>query len=155
MNLDVVLINPEDVAFLIVILFLTFLGSLSKDYINLFNNGIRINFKRIMLSTLTASIFTFAFTPIIIYKTGFRGLIVISYMFGIIGFELLQRISTYEGLVDIISRIMLILDSLRSSILFMNGKSNDNNTEESLKRDIEFRESKDTLKAISDKNKKM
>lgn len=94
-----------DVLSFIVIISLSFIGSLAKDYILLFKYNQKIKFARIFLSTITSSIFSYCLEPVAIENFGFRGLIMISFLSGLVGFEILTRISSVKGVVELIGLI--------------------------------------------------
>ena len=82
---------------ILVIIALSFVGSISKDYILLFKYNQRIKFGRIILSTITSSIFCYCLEPIAVNYLGFRGLVALSFLSGLVGFEVLTKISTIKG----------------------------------------------------------
>lgn len=90
----------EVVSFIIIII-LSFVGSLAKDYISLFKYDAKINYIRILLSTITASIVTFFLESYITETFGFRGLVIASFMVGLIGFELLEHMSSLNGIIGL------------------------------------------------------
>ncbi len=96
-----------EVISLIIIITISFIGSISKDYVELFRTSHHISFARILLSTVTSSIFIFGFEPVIISYFTFRGLCVISFLGGLVGFELLTRISNISGVMSLINLIFL------------------------------------------------
>jgi len=99
-------IKAEDIIYISIILFVAFVGSFAKDYLKMFNLQHRMSFTKIILSTFTASIIIFAFAPEIVDKWGIRCLSVISFIGGLVGFETLQRISTVDGLVELLEKII-------------------------------------------------
>ena len=104
-------ITAEDGIALAVVVLLSFMGSIAQDYLALFNCQRKKSFIRILLSTTTASIIIFAFSPWIIDKVclGFRGLAAISFIGGLVGFELLQKISNINGLLELIREYLDVL----------------------------------------------
>ena len=118
MNLLMDAIEAEDIVCLIVIIFLSFIGSLSKDYVSMFNDKGRMNTKRIIFSTFTASILTFVFSPLVIQSFGFRGIVASAYLAGLVGFELLQRISTMDGILDLLEKASMVFNIFKFTVIF-------------------------------------
>lgn len=145
----------------IVIILLSFVGSLAKDYILLFNNKRPQNFRfgRIFFSTISAIIFSYCLEPIIISGFGFRGLIFFSFVSGLIGFEVLTKISSIRAAVKMLSMIFfskgvdikdceeILKDkdkpphppptTIREKIIVIKEKSDDKSIEEEIKKLIE------------------
>lgn len=94
---------------IILIIFISFLGSVSKDYLKVLNNPIKkFNIMEVFLSTVTASITIYSFSDFIIEYIGIKGLVFSSFLVGLIGFELLTQLSTLKGVfkwIDIIIKI--------------------------------------------------
>ena len=94
---------------IILIVFISFLGSVSKDYLKVLNNPIKkFNIMEVFLSTVTASITIYSFSDFIIEYIGIKGLVFSSFLVGLIGFELLTQLSTLKGVfkwIDIIIKI--------------------------------------------------
>jgi hypothetical protein len=111
-------VEAEDIIYLILILFLSFIGSLSKDYVVMFNGKGQMNVKRIIFSTFTASIITFIFSPLIVESFGVRGIIAGAYLAGLVGFELLQRMSTTEGILDLLEKASMIFNIFKFTVIF-------------------------------------
>lgn len=130
MNLLMDAISAEDIVCLIIILFLSFIGSLSKDYVTMFNGKYRINIKRIIFSTFTASILTFVFSPLILDSFGFRGIIATAYIAGLVGFELLQRLSTMDGFLDLLEKASMLFNLFKFSIIFLRSERTKKNSKE-------------------------
>jgi hypothetical protein len=94
---------------IILIVFISFLGSVSKDYLKVLNNPIKkFNIMEVFLSMVTASITIYSFSDFIIEYIGIKGLVFSSFLVGLIGFELLTQLSTLKGVfkwIDIIIKI--------------------------------------------------
>jgi len=94
---------------IILIVFISFLGSVSKDYLKVLNNPIKkFNIMEVFLSMVTASITIYSFSDFIIDYIGIKGLVFSSFLVGLIGFELLTQLSTLKGVfkwIDIIIKI--------------------------------------------------
>lgn len=102
-----------EVLTLVVIIVLSFIGSLAKDYIGLFQFNSKIKFSRIILSTVTSSIFVFCIETYVINLLGFRGIVAISFLGGLAGFEILERISSLQGVVNLLKLIFLQHSDIR------------------------------------------
>ena len=107
-------LSLDSIVIFIAILIVCWLGSLAKDFIIVFkgeeNVYMHLTFKyratRVALSTATSTLLVFALSDTIIDHIGFKGLLFISLMVGIVGFELLERISTLNRIIEIIDLIV-------------------------------------------------
>lgn len=107
-------LSLDSIVIFIAILIVCWLGSLAKDFIIVFKGEekryMNFTFKyratRIALSTATSTLLVFALSDTIINHIGFKGLLFISLMVGIVGFELLERISTLNRIIEIIDLIV-------------------------------------------------
>ena len=104
------ILTIDEILNIILIIFLSFLGSMSKDYLKVLNNPIeKFSIIKVFLSTITASISIYSFSDFIIKYFNIKGLIFSSFLIGLVGFELLNQVSTLKGVfkwVDIIIKIM-------------------------------------------------
>ena len=98
------IIQTEELIIVLVIVIMSLMGSLSKDYINLIKQGIKMKVGRIVLSTVCSSILTYTFSIYILDKLYFRGLVGVSYFVGLLGFEL---VSKFSNLTDVIRMYFL------------------------------------------------
>ena len=98
------IIQTEELIIVLVIVIMSLMGSLSKDYINLMKQGIKMKIGRIVLSTVCSSILTYTFSIYILDKLYFRGLVGVSYFIGLLGFEL---VSKFSNLTDVIRMYFL------------------------------------------------
>ena len=108
-NLIINILTIDDTLNIILFVFISFLGSVSKDYLKVLNNPIKkFNIIEVFLSTITASITIYSFSDFIIEYIGIKGLVFSSFLVGLIGFELLTQLSTIKGVfkwIDIIIKI--------------------------------------------------
>lgn len=104
MTNEIIQLDIEILSILVIIV-LSFVGSIAKDYILLFKYNQRIKFGRIILSTITSSIFCYCLEPIAVNYLGFRGLVALSFLSGLVGFEVLTKISTIRGVSSLIKLI--------------------------------------------------
>ena len=68
----------------------------------------KFNMIEAFLSTITASITVYSFSDFIVEYIGLKGLVFSSFLVGLIGFELLNQLSTLKGVfkwIDIIIKI--------------------------------------------------
>lgn len=101
-----ILSNDELVGIVTIILF-ALIGSCAKDYMCLLNKELtKINLLRIFFATITASIISYFAYPIIISNLEFRGVIFCSFILGLTGFELLQRLSSLNNIFSMIRFIL-------------------------------------------------
>ena len=64
---------------------------------------------RILMSTISASIITYTFSIYILNHFSFRGLVGIAYFCGLLGFEIVNKLSNLNGVIQILK--LLALDS--------------------------------------------
>ena len=113
------LFKPEDFIILSVVVVLSFFGSIGKDYLRFFKFHLKMNLIRILLSTVTSSICVFAGSERIVALTGIRGLMAASFIIGLVGFDLLQRLSSLDGLISLVENL---LDIMRAANETTHGK---------------------------------
>lgn len=107
-------LSLDSIVVFIAILALCWLGSLTKDFIIVFKGEekkyINLTFKfrvgRVILSTTTSTFLVFALSDKIIEHIGFKGLLFVSLLVGIVGFELLERISTINRVIELIDLVV-------------------------------------------------
>ena len=108
-NLIINILTIDDTLNIMLIIFISFLGSISKDYLKVLDNPIKkFNMIEAFLSTITASITVYSFSDFIVEYIGIKGLVFSSFLVGLIGFELLNQLSTLKGVfkwIDIIIKI--------------------------------------------------
>ena len=100
------LLTPDDFIALMIIGILSFFGSVGKDYLAMFSYHRRMNPIRITLSTVTSLLVIFGVSDVILEYTGVKGLMLASFLCGLVGFELLQRISTLKGIFGLLERLV-------------------------------------------------
>ena len=105
--------SSEDILILCIVLLLAFVGSVAKDYIAAFNGEHKLSIVRILLSTVTACLLIMVFSNFLIDNLGIKGLVGVSFFAGLIGFELLQDISSIDGLLKLVNKITAILSILK------------------------------------------
>ena len=105
--------SSEDILIFCIVLLLAFVGSVAKDYIAAFNGEHRLSIVRILLSTVTACLLIMVFSDFLIDKLGIKGLVGVSFFAGLIGFELLQDISSIDGLLKLVNKVTAILSILK------------------------------------------
>ena len=110
-------LTAEDILDIIVIFFFSFVGSFAKVYLKMMRmkDGEKhsFNFIEVLLSTFTASIVVFAFS--IYFESHFtiRGLVIVSFIAGLVGFELLVRISSINGVMSLLASVVDLYNSYR------------------------------------------
>ena len=107
------IMTSEDIIILSIVIVLSFIGSIGQDYLAMFTRERKMSLIRILLSTATSSIIVFAISSKVMDWLGIRGLIAASFLGGLVGFELLQRCSSLNGLISILERILDILNAAR------------------------------------------
>lgn len=104
------LLEIDDMLNMLLIVFVSFLGSMSKDYLSVLNNpNTKFNIIAVMLSTVTASISVYSLSGFIIDFVGTKGLVLASYVTGLVGFELLTEFSTLKGVFRLVNIILKII----------------------------------------------
>ena len=106
------MMQTEELFIILIIVIMSLIGSLSKDYINFMRKEIPMKVGRIITSTICSSMITYTFSMYILDKLYFRGLIGISYFCGLLGFELVNKLSNLSGVIHIIKLINLDPDKL-------------------------------------------
>lgn len=106
-------ISSEEVLILLILTITSFIGSLSKDYIMLMQQKRRMKVGRITISTVTSTFLMYSISAYIMSHFGFRGLIGISYLSGLLGFEILDRLSRFNDVIKIIRIIIGIEDRIK------------------------------------------
>ena len=107
-------LSLDSIVIFIAILVVCWLGSLAKDFIIVFKGEekkyMSLTFKfrvgRVILSTTTSTFLVFALSDTIIDHIGFKGLLFISLLVGIVGFELLEHISTINRVIELIDLVV-------------------------------------------------
>ena len=105
--------SSEVILIFCIVLLLAFVGSVAKDYIAAFNGEHKLNIVRILLSTVTACLIIMVFSNFLIDNLGIKGLVGVSFFAGLIGFELLQDISSIDGLLKLVNKVTAILSILK------------------------------------------
>ena len=121
------IIQTEELLIILVSVIMSFIGSLSKDYINLMRKGDRMKIGRIIMSTITASIITYTFSIYILNHFSFRGLVGIAYFCGLLGFELVSKLSNLSGVIQILKLLALDsekLEKLEENLEALNNEEN-------------------------------
>ena len=96
---------------------LEMLESFAKTYLKMLHspdNRHKINFIEVILSTFTATIFVFTFSTDVENKIGIKGLMLVSFLGGLVGFELLVRISSLQGLMGMLSNELIMYNNYKS-----------------------------------------
>lgn len=102
------LLGSDSLLDLCVISFVSFLGSFSKTYLSVMRDpykqkSLSQRFLEIILSTITATILIFTFSTKIEQDYSLRGVVLASYIAGLVGYELLNRFSSIKGIMSLIS----------------------------------------------------
>lgn len=131
MELMLEIITIEDIVKFCIILFFSFIGSIAKDYLKIlrYANKSKFNFIEIFLSMITASITVFAFESYIESLTSIKGVITASFVTGLIGFELLTRISSIHGLFKFLGSLISLYKNAYNDIDNKDNDKEDNSSE--------------------------
>jgi len=106
-------LSSEELLILIILAITSFIGSLSKDYILLIQHKERMKVGRILISTTTSTFLMYSTSIYIMSHFGFRVLIGISYLSGLLGFEIVDRLSKFNDVIKIIRIIIGIDDRIK------------------------------------------
>ena len=128
-NIILKLLEIDDILNILLIVFVSFLGSMSKDYLSVLNNpNTKFNIIEVILSMITASISVYSLSGFIIEFVGVKGLVLSSFIAGLVGFEVLNQVSTLKGVfrwVDIILKIIRHEYILKEDVAGINLASTD------------------------------
>lgn len=132
---EITTLAAEDLIGIAIIFFVSFIGSFAKVYLKLMRlnpKKDRINMTEVVLSSFTATIIIFAFSPYIEAALSLRGVILCSFIAGLVGFELLNRLSSIKGIIGLLASIVRLYDAYIKSISEIGkadkDKDNSNNT---------------------------
>ena len=119
-------VSTEEVLILIILAITSFVGSLSKDYIMLIQHKEKMKVGRIIISTVASTFLMYSTSLYIISRFGFRGLIGITYLCGLLGFEILDRLSRFNDVIKIIRIIIGIEDRIKKIEKVLSNKEENN-----------------------------
>lgn len=109
----------EDLIGLAIIFFVSFIGSFAKVYLKLMHlkpEGHHFNMTEVVLSSFTATITIFAFSPYIEAVFSLRGVVLCSFITGLVGFELLNRLSSIKGIIALLTSIVQLYNAYTKTI---------------------------------------
>lgn len=109
----------EDLIGLAIIFFVSFIGSFAKVYLKLMRlkpEGHHFNMTEVVLSSFTATIIIFAFSPYIEAAFSLRGVVLCSFIAGLVGFELLNRLSSIKGIIALLGSIIQLYNAYTKTI---------------------------------------
>ena len=79
------------------------IGSYAKEYLRLWNRcATIISTKRIFVAAATATIIAFGVSDDLLARFGIKGYPMSCFFIGLIGFELLERMSNIDGFLDVV-----------------------------------------------------
>lgn len=107
------------------IFFVAFVGSFAKDYLDLINCKGKMSFTRTILSTFTASLIVFCFADYIEGQQGRPALMLASFFTGLIGFQILTRMSTIDGAMQLIGDLIGLFKDITDLISKRSSKQDD------------------------------
>lgn len=133
---EITTLAAEDLIGIAIIFFVSFIGSFAKVYLKLMRlnpeRDHHFNMTEVVLSSFTATIIIFAFSPYIEAALSLRGVILCSFIAGLVGFELLNRLSSIKGIIGLLASIVRLYDAYIKSISETDkadkDKDNSNNT---------------------------
>lgn len=107
---EITTLAAEDLIGIVIIFFVSFIGSFAKVYLKLMRlkpgKEHHFNMIEVVLSSFTATIIIFAFSPYIEAYLSLRGIILCSFIAGLVGFELLIRLSSIKGIIALLISIV-------------------------------------------------
>ena len=117
---EVNILAAEDLIGLAIIFFVSFIGSFAKVYLKLMRLKPKVdhhfNMTEVVLSSFTATIIIFAFSPYIEAAFSLRGVILCSFITGLVGFELLNRLSSIKGIIALLASIIQLYNAYTKTI---------------------------------------
>lgn len=91
--------------FTIATLFVTALaGGYIRDYIRIVDSGVleKISLGNVLVATVASTIVSYGMSDYVISNFGEKSLIIVSFMGGVIGFQVLENISSADSILDIL-----------------------------------------------------
>ena len=78
-------------------------GAYAKEYLRLWNHcAAEISVKRIFVAAATATLVSFGVSDDLLARFGLKGYPMSCFFIGLIGFELLERMSNIDGFLDVV-----------------------------------------------------
>lgn len=114
------LIKLEGVLEMMTIVFFAFLGSFAKIYLRIMKLKTRASFSSFIetiLSTITASILIYSFSEYIVSYFSNKGILMFSFIAGLVGFEILIRISNLNNIVSLIFKFIDLYTNYRKIMI--------------------------------------
>lgn len=92
---------------LLIIIISALAGSYGKDYLRIMKSSKpeKVSLTNVLLSTFTATLFAYGFSIFLIEKFGERILAIFSFVCGLIGFQLMEQLSTIDGILRLKTKI--------------------------------------------------
>lgn len=106
-------VTAEDCISAALIILLAFIGSICQDYVAAFKYQRNISLVRIIFSSVAASVILISVSPFIVNEIGLRGLILVSFVGGLAGFEILCKLCTLDGIIEALSKVLDIINIAR------------------------------------------
>lgn len=117
---EITTLAAEDLIGIVIIFFVSFIGSFAKVYLKLMRlkpgKEHHFNMIEVVLSSFTATIIIFAFSPYIEAYLSLRGIILCSFIAGLVGFELLIRLSSIKGIIALLISIIQLYDNYTKTL---------------------------------------
>lgn len=114
------LIKLEGALEIMTIVFIAFLGSFAKVYLRIMKLKLKASFSNLIetiLSTITASILVYSFSEHIVAHFSNKGILMFSFIAGLVGFEVLVRISNLNSLISIIFKFVDLYTNYRKIMI--------------------------------------
>ena len=117
---EVTTLAAEDLIGIAIIFFVSFIGSFAKVYLKLMRlkpeKEHHFNMTEVVLSSFTATIIIFAFSPYIEAYLSLRGIVLCSFIAGLVGFELLVRLSSIKGIIALLASIVQLYNTYTKTL---------------------------------------
>ena len=117
---EITTLAAEDLIGIAIIFFVSFIGSFAKVYLKLIRlkpeGDHRFNMIEVILSSFTATIINFAFYPYIVAYFSLRGVVLCSFITGLVGFELLIRLSSIKGIIALLVSMVQLYNAYTKTI---------------------------------------
>ena len=93
----------EDLLLFILTSVFCLVGSYAKEYLRLWNHcAAELSTKRIFVAAATATLVSFGLSDDLLSRFGMKGYPMSCFFIGLIGFELLERMSNIDGFLDVV-----------------------------------------------------
>lgn len=92
---------------LLIIIITSLAGSYGKDYLRIMKSTRpeKVSLSNVFLSTFTATLVIYGFSDMLVEKFGDKFLAFASFVCGLVGFQLMEKLSTIDGVLGLIKQV--------------------------------------------------